>query len=294
MVEHIKHIIFEEKRPFKNSDFRRFEVDGKEYRMAIGTIRNEFWKLVKKGEIELDYKSDCAYYTIKGHRFSRPMTPYHAGALFTQSGGITRLGRQTPLYKWLKNLPVEDQSLHNIRCRFEASGIWSAFSDKYPNLVNSSSQDIQLKKSVFCNDIEVTPTIHHTDTVSIAVACSYRPIAVNINGIMDCIESLVRTEERMTSMLLVCTENNDTPSITIPSYRKWIGTMWHFGVDGIDTCKGPAFCVTFEEGISDIYTIYIKRMRDGRRRPRLDRQEYSDNPFVNIFMEKLYPGGRLA
>jgi hypothetical protein len=151
-----------------------------------------------------------------------------------------------------------------------------------------------LQKWAFCNDIDVTATVHHTDTVSIAIACSYRPIAVNINGLMDCNESLVRAEERLTSLLSGCSNNKDTPSVVIPSYRKWIGTMWHFGVDGIDVFKGPAFCVTFEEGISDIFTIYIKRMKDGRSRPRLDRQEYSDNPFINIFMEKLYPEGRLV
>jgi hypothetical protein len=72
--------------------------------------------------------------------------------------------------------------------------------------------------------------------------------------------------------------------------------MWHFGIDGIDTYDGEAFRVTFEEGISDIYTIYTKRMKDGRQRHRIERQEYSDNnnPFVDIFLQKLYPGGYLT
>lgn len=30
------------------------------------------------------------------------------------------------------------------------------------------------------------------------------------------------------------------------------------------------------------------------QKPRIDRQEYSDNPFVDVFMKKLYPGGQLA
>lgn len=294
MLKHIKHIVYEEKRPFRNNDFRRFEVNGKEYRMANGTTRNEFSKLIKEGVIELDSKSDRAYYTTKDHKFSKPMTPYHTGGLFAEVGGATRVGRQTPLYKWIKNLPVEDQSLHNIRLKFEVRGIWAALFNKYPNLVDSSNQNIPLRKWVFCNDIDVSATIHHTDTVSIAVACSYRPIAVNIHGLLDCTETLCRTEERLTSLLSDCSNNKDAPSIIMPPYRKWIGTMWHFGVDGTDTFKGSAFCVTFEEGISDIFTIYIKRRKNGSSKPRIDRQEYSDKPFVNIFMEKLYPDGRLA
>lgn len=43
-------------------------------------------------------------------------------------------------------------------------------------------------------DIDVTPTIHHTDTVSIAIGCSYRPIALDIKDIINLFEVLVRTE----------------------------------------------------------------------------------------------------
>ena len=292
MDQHIEYLVHHEKRNFSVVDFRRFIVDGKEYRMTAGTFRNKVLKRKKLGTIELDCKSGCAFYTIKGHKFSNLMTPHHTGGIF--SSGVTA-GRQTPLYKWLKNLPVERQSLHNIRLRFEAEGIWQDMSQIHPTRINTANQDIALDTWLFTNGIDILITIHHTDTVTVTMACSYKPIATDVNGLVDCVEDLVRTEDRITAMLSNTNNYNDgnKSNVTVPSFRKWIGVMWHFGVDGIDTYDKEAFHVTFEEGISDIYTIYTKRMKDGTLRPRIERQEYSNNPFISIFLEKLYPGGIL-
>ena len=292
MDHHIYYLVHQEKRNFSVVDFRRFIVDGKEYRMTAGTFRNKVLKRKKLGTIELDCKSGCAFYTIKGHKFSNPMTPYHTGGIFSSS---VTVGRQTPLYKWLRNLPVERQSLHNIRLRFEDEGIWQAMSQIHPTGINTTNQDIALDTWLFNNDIDILVTIHHTDTVTVTMACSYKPIATDVNGLVDCVEVLVRTEDRITAMLSKTNNYNDgnKSDVTVPSFRKWIGVMWHFGVDGIDTYDKEAFHVTFEEGVSDIYTIYTKRMKDGTLRPRIERQEYSKNPFVEIFLEKLYPAGVL-
>ena len=284
---HMAHIVFNEDRPFCFVDFRRFEVDGKEYRMSHGTFRNEVSKRIRSGKVEREYNCGTAYYTLAGHRFGKPlMTPYHAGGIL--SSGEATVGRQTPLYKWLKNLPVEEQSLHNVRLRFEAENIWHICSGIYPQYINEISKDIELEPWKFNNDIDITITIHHTDTVTVAIACSYKPLATDVNGLVDCIEILVRTEERIAGILSKeCKENCE--NVSVPSFRKWIGVMWHFGVDGIDIYDKEAFRVSIEEGLSDIYTIYTKRMKDGRLKPRIERQEYSKNPFVNIFLQKLYP-----
>jgi hypothetical protein len=236
--------------------------------------------------------SGCAFYTIRGKRFSDTVTPNHTGGIFPS--GVT-VGRQTPLYKWLRNLPVENRSLHNIRLRFEAEGMWKSMAQIYPTRINETNKDIVLDVWMFNNDIDILVTIHHSNTVTVTMACSYKPIATDINGLVDCIEALVRTEERITAILSSANNLNDgkRTNITLPSFRKWIGVMWHFGVDGIDTYDKEAFHVTFEEGICDIYTIYIKRAKDGRMRPRIDRLEYSKNPFIEIFLEKLYPTGVL-
>lgn len=85
-------------------------------------------------------------------------------------------------------------------------------------------------------DIDVTPTIHHTDTVSIAIGCSYRPIALDIKDIINLFEVLVRTELNLAKIVEDCSGSD--PTVVIPSYRTWITKMWHFGVDGIDEYSG--------------------------------------------------------
>jgi hypothetical protein len=35
--------------------------------------------------------------------------------------------KDTPIYKWFKNKPVEKQALHDIRLTFKAVGIWNVF-----------------------------------------------------------------------------------------------------------------------------------------------------------------------
>jgi len=283
---HMKHIVLREERPFTFADFNQFELEGKLYKMSHGTFRNKISALIKCGAVELDYRSGISFYTMKGHRFSRLTKNYHTGVttLIPPKGAI---GRQSPLYKWLRNLPVEKQSLHNIRLRFSANGIWESCARVYPQqLIGSRNQDIRIPPWTFCSDINSVATIHHTDVISIALGCSFKPIALDIEGILNCIESLTRTEERLARLVGV--------DITIPCFREWIGTCWHFGVDSIDTYNGDRFCITLEQGISDIYTIYTKRWRDGKVKPRIERQEYSKNPFVDVFMSKLYPDGNLS
>jgi len=42
--------------------------------------------------------------------------------------------------------------------------------------------------------------------------------------------------------------------------------MWYFGVDSIDEYTGKEFHVTFEDGMSDLFRIYTKRMENNKQR----------------------------
>ena len=70
--------------------------------------------------------------------------------------------------------------------------------------------------------------------------------------------------------------------------------MWHFGVDTIDEYTGKEFEVTFEEGMSDLYRIHTKQMKDGKNRVRLEHQEYPNQAVVDAAVRKLFPDGRLV
>jgi hypothetical protein len=83
MIMHIHHIVHEEHRPFFYLDFIRFEVDGQEYKMVHGTFRNNISCLIREGLIEISYKSNVAFYTLRGVKFAKTsniaMTRDHTG-----------------------------------------------------------------------------------------------------------------------------------------------------------------------------------------------------------------------
>src|SRR5438093_11405868 len=71
MKKHINHLVLVEKRPFCFLDFLDFEVDGEHYSMAHGTFRNKISKLVRNGNVELQYYSGLAFYSLKGVNFTK-------------------------------------------------------------------------------------------------------------------------------------------------------------------------------------------------------------------------------
>ena len=54
------------------------------------------------------------------------------------------------------------------------------------------------------------------------------------------------------------------------------------------------FEVTFDDGISDLYRVYTKRMKDGRNRVRSERQQYPDQEYADAIVRKLFPDGYLV
>jgi hypothetical protein len=232
--------------------------------------------LKERGDVEEAYRSKPMFYTIPGKKFSKSMTRNHTGAIINTVINDSLL-RQTPIYRWLKNRPTHKQSLHNIRLTFEAAGIWNTFFNVYPTLVNPDNKDIKLPTLMFFEYIDVTVTIHRTDIVSIAISCSFRPIVINIPDILQLCEALTRTEISLA---------NCSDSIPIPRYTKWIVKMWHFGVDTIDEYGKEEFHVTFEEGMSDLYRIYTKRMKDGKSIVRVEHQEYPNQEYADALVQK--------
>jgi hypothetical protein len=77
MLNHINYIIFHEKRPFSYLDFKSFKVQDEEYSVKHGTFRNKISRLVRDGIAELEYKSNIAFYTLKGVNFGKKTTMMH-------------------------------------------------------------------------------------------------------------------------------------------------------------------------------------------------------------------------
>ncbi len=210
MLEHMAYIVFVERLPFTFKDFFRFTVNGKEYKMKHGTFRNKISKLNKNGTVELLYNSHIAFYTLKGDKFGKSaITHDHTGGTTSYNSSRRTNGNSISitnhnhksgngyLYDLIMSLPLEHNSIHDIRLNFKVKGIWSTLYNHYnvssPQLsINKYNKDI-LFSTWKLNDILIRVTVHKTDTVSIIVACTLRPIPINFDGISKFIEMLTRT-----------------------------------------------------------------------------------------------------
>lgn len=274
MLSHMAYIVLHEHRPFSFIDFLRFEVDNRPYKMAYGTIRNEFSKLVKLDEIERCYKSSRAFYTLKGYEFGKSVTPNHT------------VVHNNPIYRMLHNLPLDKQSIHNIRLRFKVPNIWRIFSinSNFPR--NKSNDDIPIP-TWRKDNVMVRVFIHKTDVVSVIIATSLQPIFLDAEGIVRFFNTLVRIEEKLQNYIdkfvpLPPREN----FISIPDYNNWIITMWHFGRDCLMEYAGEKFSITVENARHILTRVYSKEF-NGKQKIRIESQEYPRKTVTDIIEEKL-------
>jgi hypothetical protein len=322
MYEHMAYIVLVEKRPFSFKDFLNFEVNGKEYKMEHGTFRNKISKLNRNGTVELVYNSHIAFYTLKGYKSGKfPITHDHTGGTisYNSSGrssisnndiSITNHNHKSGngyLYDSIMSLPLEHNSIHDIRLNFKAKGIWSMLYNHYNNKSNLELSMNKYNKDILfstwkLNDILIRVTVHKTDTVSIIVACTLRPISINFNGISKFTEMLTRTEERITNTIKNIEEkdddnkNNGSPNsentitsatTNIPHYNTWIVTMWHFGADSRLQCTGEKFSITVKDGRNVLFRVYTKQRERKDTRIRIERQEYPRKSIIDAINEKL-------
>jgi hypothetical protein len=263
MLNHIKNIVFVEKRPFSYLDFLSFNVRGEKYTMSHGTFRNKMSRLVRKGIAELEYKSNIAFYTLKGTNFGRRkmmmtrlMTPNHMGV-----DGVTEpnsvIMANTDLMESaspticdiIMDIPPSKNALHDIHYRFKVPDIWNILylSKKYePDAV---SKDITV--NMLSNEqVRILTTVHRTDTVTVIAACSNAPVVVDTRGLIRLSNALTRVEERLSRVVDECGRMipGGYETIPIPSNETWEVTMWHFGYDSPIEYSGPRFCATWKDG----------------------------------------------
>ena len=259
MMQYMAHIVHEEHRPFSYLDFLHFEVDGIECNMAHGTFRNKVSRLVKDGVVELSYNSGLAFYTLKGVKFRKPMTPYHTGVTSSHSH---------PIATTIRNLPFDKAALHDIHLRFVVRGYWSLLSGCRTYEPNPVSKDIRLPL-VIAAGIRARITVHKTDTITVVVGCSNAPIAADVAGIIRLSNALTRVEERLSGIVENSSKltaagailgQSQLPAV-IPDHKDWLVTMWHFGADASIEYTGEKFSATYEVGQHELIRVYSKEFR---------------------------------
>src|SRR6478672_10656526 len=98
---------------------------------------------------------------------------------------------------FIQSLPADKHTLHDIRFRFKVDNIWTVISTNHPELrPNEVSKDISLEP-IITHGLTMKTTIHHTDTVSVMVACSQIPVAADLKGLVRLSNALTRVEERV-------------------------------------------------------------------------------------------------
>ena len=327
MIIHMHYLVYDEQRPFSYVDFMKFEVDERKFGMSHGTFRNYISCLIKEGLVEVAYKSNITFYTLRGKKFDKStklaMTGNHTGdcrSLISVSTPPPSVSSPSsnPLYRILKDLPLDKSSVHDIRLRFNSPQIYtimfSAISGKslgYDGTINSRSKDILLPAWKI-RDLLVKATIHCTDTVSITIGCSLNPVTLDINGIIRLTNALSVVEERISRLVEGSRNVHDfgvigvnveldssSPSrrcchSIIPPFSQWTVTMWHFGADALTEYSGEKFSITWETAEDVLIRAYSKVMNDDTTRIRLERQEYPKATLADIIEQKLSSDRRHA
>ena len=180
--------------------------------MTHGTFRNNISRLMKEGLVDISYKSNVTFYTLTGVKFNRAsrlaVTRNHTGVPIISSTSTPPLQiSSNPLYRIIRDLPLDKNSVHDIRLRFASPRIYAIISSlisnnalDYDYTVNSKSKDIILPAWKIRN-LLVKATIHRTDTVSVVIGCSLNPIALDINGIIRLTNALSVLEERLSRVI---------------------------------------------------------------------------------------------
>jgi hypothetical protein len=242
--------------------------------MTHGTFRNKISEFIKCGKVVLLFYSGCAFYTLKGYRFGKPMTPNHT------------VVHNNPVYQMLQDLPFDKQSIHDIHLKFKVPNIWKIFSVNANFPMRERSKDIVLPSWIRNNAI-VRTVIHKSDMVTVVIGCSLQPISLNFNGIIRFFTLLAVVETKIQTMLEeIYTLKSNAECNSIPLFRSWIVTMWHFGRDASICYAGEKFSIEIVKLESILDRLYVKDF-GSMNKIRIERQEYPNKTVVDVIEEKL-------
>ena len=161
----------------------------------MGHIGIRFRNIVQSGYAQLEYYSGLAFYSLKGFNFAKPKP--------AMTGNRTVVSPLSSV-SFIDNLPSQRHSVHDIRLRFKTEGIWSTIRRTHPELIpNEVSKDISLLP-IQTYDMEAKTVVHHSDTVSVIVACSMKPVVVDHEGLIRLSNILTSVEERLSALVTGC------------------------------------------------------------------------------------------
>jgi hypothetical protein len=294
MLKQIRHLVLTEGRPPSYRDFQSFEYNGKTYSMTHGTYRNKISELKKGGIVETEYNSGTAFHTLKDVHFgkrkkSETMTPMMTPNLMGVSPvtSVIKDMTKSSLYEEIHKLSPEKRAIHDIHLKFQVPDIWTILASSKKYIPNSVSKDISLVPIITDDHLKIHTIVHKTNTVTVSVACSFAPEAINTDGLIRLSNALTRVEERTSRIVDECGSMLPAgyESIPIPEHGRWIVTLWQFGTDSQnykELVEGK-YCITWQEGQNTLGRIYNKK-----RRKRSELQERPNKPYADAIRDKIH------
>ena len=271
LFRRLAHINEVEYRPACYKDFDEFVVDGKLYKLGRRTLRNKFSVLKNEGCIERYYNSRASFFVIKEVRFGKQLAIQNMN-----ERSLSQVSEAIQL------LPRESKGLHDIHTSFQVLDIWQVLSESKRFKVNEHNKGILLPPFNI-DGLKITANIHHTDTVTVTVACSKNPVSTemdDVNGVIRLAAALGRTQERIQRIVDECGQSlpSGYESIPIPDSNIWMITMWHFAVDS-PNYKEVKTCMTWKDAHGVLLREYNKKKEDKLRK---ERQEYPKICFGDV------------
>jgi hypothetical protein len=240
-----------EYRPASYKDLQVIEIDGKQCTLKYGTLRNMLSLLKREGKVERYYNSKVSFFVIKGIKFGKHLTNH-----------VMTENNKTKLSDAIKKLPENNRGLHDIHISFHVQDLWTIMNESKRFKINEYNKGILLPHFNI-DGLKITAIVHHTDTITVSVACSKNPVSTAIedaHGVIRLAAALARVQERIQRVVDECGQllSGGYESILIPDYSSWKVKMWHFSVDS-PNYKEVEFCMTWKDGQDVLLRDYSKK-----------------------------------
>lgn len=143
--------------------------------------------------------------------------------------------------------------MHDIRLLTNCAGSWQRLIDN-GHIPNAISKDIVLPQLNFTDFRYAVVTVHHTDSISIMLACSYSPLVRTMSDMLALFGYAGEIKSHIENLI----------GLKMPSPTEWIHTQSHINRDAEGSFSDKEFEYTFQMYGDAAFRIYNKQF--GRER----------------------------
>lgn len=251
-LEKAIRINIEEDRPFAYYDFT----------LKPNYFRQMVYRL--KNFIDIAYKSNPCSYRVKGTPWRKKIPP------------VTHRATGEWMIPILKDLKEQPPKLHDIKIKFRSN--IHKFLIEFGAKANPTNK-LVLKKIPLDQYIYAKVSAY-PETVQVDLACTNKPILYDIAGVIHLSFLLGQMYEKLQDFCYY--------RASIPPFREWIVTHFHYGKDGTESYSGPRFHQTYEELATGLVRFYSKKMPDGSVIPRLEQTQTQKRSLEEEFRRMIY------